>query len=81
MIKWIVTNIRMLLLAGAMLSVMAIGLYMTAFQHGKNSVVNKIQTKTIEKIETQKQLEYVIMTKPKVEVQNELEKKWCRDCQ
>jgi glucose uptake protein GlcU len=73
-------KLKLYLLGSIALLVLATGLYLVAYERGKQSVLNRALKETVAKIEVQRDVEYVIMTKPKVEVQNELEQKWCRDC-
>lgn len=77
----IFSNIRMLLLAVAVLSVTATGIFLVGYVKGRASVQNQELRNTVEKIQSRDVVELTIMRKPKNEVQKLLEQKWCRDCQ
>jgi hypothetical protein len=80
-IKWIIGNWQMLLLILALTSFTVLGVYLKGRADGIAHAEKKELVETVGKIQERQTIELSIMRKPKVEVQKELEKKWCRDCQ
>lgn len=78
--KWIIPKWQMWLLVTAIICAMVLGVYLKGYQNGKASVENKANAQAVEDVISQQTIELQIMRKPKIEVQIELEKKWCRDC-
>lgn len=78
--KWIISNIRMLLLAGAVLSLTATGSYLVGLMVGKQAAINSANAQALGKVETRTEIEYITALQPRSEKQKELEEKWCRDC-
>lgn len=80
-ILWIIRNWQMSLLVAGLICALVLGVYLKGRADGIAHVEGKELAETVEKIQESQTIELSIMRKPKLEVQKELEKKWCRDCQ
>ena len=78
---WIISNFRMLLLAGVLLSVMGSGLYLKGRLDERKVQERKNMSAAIKGIENKREIRYNVLRKPSGEAQKELFKKWCLDCQ
>lgn len=78
--QWATMNFQMLLLVGGLLCATAVGAGLWGISIGKKLVTNEVNEQTIKDVQIGQTKELIIMRKPKVEVQNILEAKWCRDC-
>ncbi len=78
---WIIKNYQILLLVAVVLSGMVLGVYLKGRMDERRSWKMEQAESAVEAIGKQQEIEYRVMTTPKVEIQNELEQKWCRDCQ
>lgn len=80
-ILWLISNWQIVLLSALAMSIFVLGVYMKGRMDEKAYITSKGNAKELRRIEDRQELELTIKRKPKIKIQKELEKEWCRDCQ